>query len=546
MAALEAGGQLAFPREGVGAFEELLATKGPVQAAEWASTNRQIYKDDKVAWRPLLDRLSGPDKDGRDIGYLRKMTMPDLLRFVKILASDAQVTQSSFWEKVTEATRSTYSHTGLDGLEDNLELARLYTKIGAWHRDVFEAVFENNELPGEGRQQKVRRLTNLHGMPFKQLVDVLSIFARAGSASLQISGWATRAFNAARERIQEEDPEVEWQDFSTEQMLSIIDSMARFSTQNNETILRKFGRERLHPKLLQLEPKDVAKLCSAYSHLGFQHHTVFKEVLLAISDEQQQIQRQRILGLTAAGAEEKFRFGSTEMALILDAMLVLKLYRGNNPWFAWGQRFQDLTEIFMRRLETSKDLEHMAARPLAAGAYALGRAKKGSEGLCQSMMARMMTLLEKDDSDPDKSFHRQDFPDAPQDHLERFVFGIAMMGPSKRKEFLDTEWLREWMCNSYYKLSLQNIVRINRYLVQIRSFDKAYLEVFVEFFCANMEQLTKSDVQDLTHTYNHARLGEEAIGRHFFWALGRQFQQQHVKRVAAKTGRRRPALERYG
>ena len=36
---------------------------------------------------------------------------------------------------------------------------------------------------------------------------------------------------------------------------------------------------RLHPKLLQLEPKDVAKLCSAYSHLGFQHHTVFKEAV---------------------------------------------------------------------------------------------------------------------------------------------------------------------------------------------------------------------------------------------------------------------------
>ena len=233
------------------------------------------------------------------------------------------------------------------------------------------------------------------------------------------------------------------------------------------------------------------------------------------------------------------------MALILDAMLVLRLYRGNNPWFRWGQNFQELTDIFMRRLETSNDLESMAARPLAAGAYALGRAKKGSELLCQKMMARMMVILEKDDADPNETFHKQAFPDAPQDHLERFVFGIAMMGPSKRKEFLDTEWLREWMCNNYFKLSLQNIVRINRYLVQIRSFDKAYLEVFVEFFCENMDQLTKSDVQDLTHTYNHARLGEEAIGRHFFWALGRQFQRAHVKRVVAKQGRRRP-LERLG
>ena len=34
-----------------------------------------------------------------------------------------------------------------------------------------------------------------------------------------------------------------------------------------------------------------------------------------------------------------------------------------SPRFAWGQRFEALTEIFMRRLETSQDLEHMAARP---------------------------------------------------------------------------------------------------------------------------------------------------------------------------------------
>lgn len=470
--------------------------------------------------------------------------MKELLDFVEILAAQAQVTQSSFWEKVTQATRATYTQTGAEGLEANIQLARLYTMIGAWYREVFQAVFENNDATDKSSPQRVLRYTDLHGMPPEQLVDVLSIFGRAGSASFQLSGLATRAFNEARLRIQEEDPD-EWHDFSDDQILSVIDSMARFSTQNNETVLRKFGRERLHPKVLQLSPTNTAKLCSAYSHLGFQHHTVFKEVLLAIFEEQNEVQRNRVLGITAPGTQEQLRFGSTEMALILDAMLVLRLYRGNNPWFRWGENFQELTDIFMRRLETSNDLESMAARPLAAAAYALGRAKKGSELLCQKMMARMMVILEKDDADPNETFHKQVFPDAPQDHLERFVFGIAMMGPSKRKEFLDTEWLREWMCNNYFKLSLQNIVRINRYLVQIRSFDKAYLEVFVEFFCENMDQLTKSDVQDLTHTYNHARLGEEAIGRHFFWALGRQFQRAHVKRVVAKQGRRRP-LERLG
>ena len=34
---------------------------------------------------------------------------------------------------------------------------------------------------------------------------------------------------------------------------------------------------RLHPGLMELPPIDVAKLCSAYSMLNFQHHTVFRQ-----------------------------------------------------------------------------------------------------------------------------------------------------------------------------------------------------------------------------------------------------------------------------
>ena len=40
--------------------------------------------------------------------------------------------------------------------------------------------------------------------------------------------------------------------------------------------------DRLHPKVLQLSPTNTAKLCSAYSHLGFQHHTVFKEAGMCV------------------------------------------------------------------------------------------------------------------------------------------------------------------------------------------------------------------------------------------------------------------------
>lgn len=480
---------------------------------------------------------------------------------------EADVTQSSFWEKLTKASRPIYTaewpadeaSQALAFLK-SMELARLYTTIGAWHVEVFKAVFENQITDSESRQRRQIRYSEIHSIEVQQLVELLEIFARAGSAATEISGLATRCFNEARLRLQEESPEPEWHYqqadetgssglqivFPTKSMLEIIESMARFSMQNNEVILRKFGRERIHPQLLEFEPQQIARLCHSYSLLRWKHDTVFREVLTAINEEQSKIQRDRTLGITAPGTEEKLRFGSTEMALIADALVVLRMYRGNNDWFRWGETYQELLDVLQRRLETTRDLDRMASRPLAAAAYALGRAKRGSEGLCSAMLERMHQLLELGESDPQGTLPKERFPAAPQDVLERFMFGIAMMGPSKRKEFLNTEWLRTWMCNNYYKLSLSDIVRINRYLVQIRSFDQAYLEIFVEFFCENMELLRKCDIQDLTHTYNHARIGEEAVGRHFFWALGQQFQKAHAKGVVQKSGRQRPNLLRIG
>lgn len=85
-----------------------------------------------------------------------------------------------------------------------------------------------------------------------------------------------------------------------------------------------------------------------YSILSWQHHTVLKEVVLAIMSEQQKLQQDKAIGMALPGADTQLRFGSSEawgedfkrffswfswqIALILDAMLVLRLYRGNNPW----------------------------------------------------------------------------------------------------------------------------------------------------------------------------------------------------------------------
>eukprot|EP00931_Biecheleriopsis_adriatica_P077761 TRINITY_DN51264_c0_g1_i1.p1 TRINITY_DN51264_c0_g1~~TRINITY_DN51264_c0_g1_i1.p1 ORF type:complete len:604 (-),score=159.70 TRINITY_DN51264_c0_g1_i1:31-1842(-) len=519
-------------------LREDLRSGGPPAVARTALAELGGYRGNEVAWQRVTELLCETSAGSpHSMPHLREMSMEDLLKFVKIFAEEAAVTQASFWERLTQATKATFQAADVS-LKDSMELAGLFTLIGAWQKEVFQATLG-----------KVAREVAVHWMEPAQLTELLAIFSRAGAASREISGLTTRLFNELEERVvedfgapQKRGPE-DGSEFKTEEIISVVESMARFSTRENEVILRLFGRERLHPSLLELPGQQIAAVCHAYAALGWRHDTVFKQVMTAILEEQEKLQRARLLG-QARSSQEQVTFRASEVALVADALVRLRMYRGNNDWYRWGENYEELLDVLVRRLE-SGELASMPARSLAAAAYALGRARRGSEELCAALLARMMKLLECGQADPDGELNACRFREAPQEHLERFMHGLAMMGPSKRKEFLDTQWLREWMCLHYYTLSLADLIRVNRHLVALRCFDQPYLETFVPLLSEpeTMSQLRKSDVQELTHTYNGAKLGEEELGKHFWWALGRQFQKQHVEGLAS---RRRPSVQRFG
>merc|ERR1719401_931971 len=140
-----------------------------------------------------------------------------------------------------------------------------------------------------------------------------------------------------------------------------------------------------------------------------------------------------------------------------------------------------------------------------------------------------------------------DVAEPPQDYLERFLHGVAMMGPTRKKD-LDTEWLMQWLCGHVYTMMLSDFILVNRHLVLMGCYDREYLQMLVPFYCdaERMSQLKKSDIMELTNTYNGARIREDDVpdgmGKHFFWALGRQFQKLHVD---SRGGAKRP-LRRVG
>lgn len=307
-------------------------------------------------------------------------------------------------------------------------------------------------------------------------------------------------------------------DFSIDETITIVQSMARFQVKE-VSVLQHLGRERLHAGLtaqpLEMPAEKVAAVCSAYGELGWRHDTVFKSIASEILAENKRMQRARAMGTMGTVSPI---FSASDIALIVDAMLILKMHTGNTSWCKWKDNYQELLDVLTRRLDA--ELPEMSARSLAAASFVLGRARRGTVELHKSMYDQMMKVLEAGTEDASGPPHHE---------LARFLHGLVMMGPTRKKDYLDPQWLMHWMCHHPHLFLLSDLVLVNRHLVCLGCFEKDYLKEFVPWISERVDELTKSDVMEVTQTYNEAGLRDEDLGRHFFWSLGRQFQNLHVK-----------------
>lgn len=496
------------PAAGDAGVRGVLREAGCVAAALHAFERFGRYTANEKAWLGVTQQLL---TEGHK--ELSTMEPHDLRRLIQIFVEDVRVTRATFWAEITDKVLPVLESAKL---EDLVELAELYTKIQAWQRPVFSATI-----------RKVRTEMAIHSMEPPKVVRLLAIFGRAGTGSQELSSLATPLFNEVEDRVLEDAA-----DFDVEDCVGLLTSMALFRAVN-VPVLKQLGTQHLHGALSegQLHGPTAAKICRAYGELGWRHDTVFRNVVKEVLGEHAQWQRARVLGETLP----LVRYSASDIAMVSLAMLQLKMYRGNTSWFKWGERYRELLDLLMRRLEA--ELPSMEAEALAGTAFVLGRARRGSAQLHKALYARMTHLLEG----------AADAMEPPQDHLERFLHGLAMMGPDRKKD-LDAEWLMQWLCNNVYTFVLSDFILVNRHLVMMGCYDREYLQMLVPFYCDpdRMKQLSKSDVMELTHTYNGARIREEdmpdGLGRHFFWALGRRFQRLQVE---ASRGRR-PTLRRVG
>ena len=86
---------------------------------------------------------------------------------------------------------------------------------------------------------------------------------------------------------------------------------------------------------------------------------------------------------------------------------------------------------------------------------------------------------------------------------------------------------------------------MNRHLVDLGFTEHDYYSVFVPFYLdpARLAALERRDIHNIVETHNKARCGEKVLGRHFFYKLGRRYQDVQVASVDRQKA---PTVARLG
>lgn len=482
-------------------FSSVTALQARVPALEIANGAVErygMYRENEVAWQGVSKEILETDvKASLDLHCLKIL--------VRTLAG-AELTLASFWDKLTDMVAPLLKSASLDDL---LELTTLYAKLRCWHVAVFSQTLH-----------VVRKEAAVHTMEHGPLTHMLATFSEAGRANEELNNSTAALYNEIQDRLLEDAHEMEVDD-----LLRLLESMARFRAK--AATLQHLGRI-MHPHLVDAPGDRVRRVCQAYGELGWRHDTIFKNVTAEILNERAEAQRARALGREIHGV----KYSTADIAFIAQALLTLKMHRGNTSWCRWEQNYQELVDILVKGVEDG--VNDLSAQALASAALVLGRARRGDMELCTSMFDRMIEILKGETNvvlgvDP------------PQYELARFLYGLSLMPPQEKK--LDAHWLMGWLCNQVHTLVLSDLVLINRQLVRLQAYDTEYLKIMAEeFLVERVPQLSKTDIMEVSQTYNQAGLKDEDLGRHFFWALGKRFQSLQAR----DRMRRRVSYKRVG
>jgi len=317
--------------------------------------------------------------------------------------------------------------------------------------------------------------------------------------------------------------------FSTDDLIRIMASLGNVDYQFEE-LTRTIGRH-LHPQVLELPHEQRVELAFAYGHIGIRHDTFFKTIvkdLLSAYDEYQK-------GVAIGAREEDLSalrerlYSVRSMALIVDAMITLKMYRERTAW--WDKKADFLQLAAMIESQCDDDVvAKMDGRDLAAVAHCMHFSKRYDPGLVRRMVNRYKVLLDGS------------ILDGEQEWLSKFFTHISLTGVRKRKQDLVLQPYAQWLCKNATALELSEVCNLLRRMADLGFDNHEFYKAFIPFFYDNMQELGMADVGCIVDSFNKVKLHNDVMGDRFFYKLGLHFQDQ----VVLKSGETSKKVQRIG
>ena len=303
---------------------------------------------------------------------------------------------------------------------------------------------------------------------------------------------------------------LEISDFSTQQLISILDAFSNINFTNEE--MTRLAARRFLAELHSLTTDQKVRISETFGKLRFRSDTFFKSF---VTD---------LLG------KEKDSVTCHQICTVLVAMQRLKMNVGSSQWWNREADFSCLSEIAYVRFNPDT-IAQMNAKDLSACSQVV---KKHAD----EILKRMHHLLSLD---PLSRSHR---------HLAVIMESLSRNSKQGSVQVSNLRWIAEWLCGNVFILPVHDIASINRALGRLGFKDHSFHKIWIPYYLERMDDITKDDISLISDTFNDIGMSDKLMGgRHFFYKLGKRFQELSVESNGEKelaVRRKFRTLQRLG
>lgn len=280
---------------------------------------------------------------------------------------------------------------------------------------------------------------------------------------------------------------LEIKDFNIAQIVKILDSFAKINLTSAEMI--RVAAKRFVDEFDAIALEEKINIACIFSRLRFRSDTFFKLLVKQLLEQK---------GCTSNTCED--------ITAVLVAMQRLKMNLGTSDWWDRQSDYESLLRLAHQKLQP-ESINRMNARELSF----LSQVVKNHG---DDVMKRMQHLLTQE---PLSRSHR---------HLAIIMEALSRKAEEGAVSVENLRWLAEWLCGNVFILSVHDIATINRSIAKLGFKDHHYHKIWIPYYLERLKDLSKDDVGLISDNYNAIGMSDTQMGgRHFFYKLGKRFQE---------------------